>query len=152
MAEKKYVIFKLNKEEYGVDIMTVKEVSEVRETIKVPNTPQFVDGIINIRGDITPIINLKKRFNIEENNESIEGARIIVVSIKDKMVGFIVDDTSQVLSIDEKNIDPAPELIAGVDKTYIQGIGKLEDRIVIILDLEKILSENEKDLINGMDI
>ncbi|SHH00063.1 chemotaxis protein CheW [Tepidibacter thalassicus] len=152
MAEKKYVIFKLNKEEYGVDIMMVKEVSEVRETIKVPNTPHFVDGIINIRGEITPIISLKKRFNIEDNRESIEGAKIIVVSIKDKLVGFLVDDVSQVLSIDEENIDPAPGLIVDVDKAYIQGISKLEDKMIIMLDLEKVLDENEKDLIGEMDI
>lgn len=152
MAENKYVIFKLNKEEYGVDIMTVKEVSEVKETIKVPNTPYFVDGIINIRGDITPIINLKKRFNILEDEKVKEGARIIVVNIQNKLVGFLVDDASQVLAIDEKNIDPAPEIIAGVDKMYMQGIGKLEDRMIIILDLEKVLNEDEKGLINAMNI
>lgn len=152
MAENKYVIFKLNKEEYGVDIMTVKEVSEVKESIKVPNTPYFVDGIINIRGDITPIINLKKRFNILEDEKVKEGARIIVVNIQNKLVGFLVDDASQVLAIDEKNIDPAPEIIAGVDKMYMQGIGKLEDRMIIILDLEKVLNEDEKGLINAMNI
>lgn len=152
MAERKYVIFKLNKEEYGVDIMTVKEVSEVKEAIKVPNTPYFVDGIINIRGDITPIINLKKRFNIEDDEKVKDGSRIIVVSLKNKLVGFLVDDASQVLAIDEKNIDPAPELVAGADKMYVEGIGKISDRMVIILDLEKVLNEEEKGIIGSMNI
>ncbi len=150
MSERKYVIFKLNKEEYGVDIMRVKEVSEVKETTKVPNTPDFVDGVINIRGDITPIINLKKRFNLEQGALE-EGARIIVVNIKNKLVGFLVDDASQVLSMDEENIDPPPELVAGVDKMYIQGIGKLEDRMIILLDLEKVLNEEEQALINEIN-
>ncbi|KXZ40191.1 purine-binding chemotaxis protein CheW [Alkalithermobacter thermoalcaliphilus JW-YL-7 = DSM 7308] len=145
MAEKKYVIFKLNKEEYGVDIMTVKEVSEFKEATKVPNTPSFVEGIINIRGDVTPIINLKKRFNLKENEN--EASRIIVVNIKDKLVGFLVDDASQVVSIDENSIDPPPEIVSGVDKKYIQGIGKLGDKMIIILDLEKVLSEEEKEVL-----
>ncbi|OPJ56527.1 chemotaxis protein CheW [Alkalithermobacter paradoxus] len=149
MAEKKYVIFKLNKEEYGVDIMTVKEVSEFKEAVKVPNTPNFVEGIINIRGDITPIINLKKRFDIEDNKS--EMSRIIVVSIKDKLIGFLVDDASQVVSIDENSIDPPPEIISGIDKKYIEGIGKLQDKMVIILNLEKVLTEDEKEIIGNMN-
>lgn len=151
MAERKYVIFRLDKEEYGVDIMAVKEVSEIKESIRVPNTPNFIDGIINIRGDITPIINLKKRFNILDDDSIKDNSRIIIVNIKNKLVGFLVDEASQVLSIDEKNIDPTPEIIAGADRLYIQGIGKLENRMVIILDLEKVLNEDEQMVLSEMN-
>ncbi len=150
MAEKQYVIYKLAGDDYGVDIMKVKEISEYKQSIKVPKTPEFVDGIINLRGDITPIIDLKKRFNLEDKGITSD-TRIIVINIKDKQVGFIVDEASQVLRISEEDIEPAPELVAGIDKKYISGVGKLDDRIIIILDLEYILSDDEKKEIQKMD-
>ncbi len=144
--EKQYVIFKLGNEEYGVDIMNVREISEFKESVKVPNTPKFVDGIINLRGDITPIVNLKKRFELE-NTEVDSDTRIIVINIKNKQVGFLVDEASQVLRIKEEDIESAPDLVAGVDKKYIIGVGKLEEKIVLLLDLEYILTDEEKDKI-----
>lgn len=144
MAERKYVIFKIKDEEYGVDIMKVKEVSEFKKSTSIPNSPSFVDGIINLRGDITPIISLKKKFNIPVEKGYDDSSRIIVVNMNDKLVGFAVDEASQVISIDDSNIDPPPEIVAGLDRKYINGIGKLQDRIVIILDLERVLSENEQ--------
>jgi len=144
VAERKYVIFKIKDEEYGVDIMKVKEVSEFKKSTSIPNSPSFVDGIINLRGDITPIISLKKKFNIPVEKGYDDSSRIIVVNMNDKLVGFAVDEASQVISIDDSNIDPPPEIVAGLDRKYINGIGKLQDRIVIILDLERVLSENEQ--------
>ncbi|MFZ5968152.1 MAG: chemotaxis protein CheW [Bacillota bacterium] len=149
MAEKQYVIFRLDNEEYGVDIMNVKEISEFKESVKVPNTPKFVDGIINLRGDITPIINLKKRFNLAGSNAN-EDTRIIVINIQDRQVGFVVDEASQVIRISENDIEPAPEIVAGVDKKYITGVGKLKDRIVLLLDLEYILTDDEKEKIQNI--
>ncbi|TCO79358.1 chemotaxis protein CheW [Marinisporobacter balticus] len=146
MAERQYVIFKLENEAYGVDIMNVKEITEHKESVKVPNTPKFVDGIINLRGDIIPIINLRKRFNLKDITINFD-TRVIVITIKNRQVGFIVDEASQVLRISEENIEPAPELVAGVDKKYITGVGKLEDRIVLLLDLEYILTDDEKEKI-----
>ena len=144
--EKQYVIFKLGKEEYGVDIMNVKEISEFKESVKIPNTPKFIDGIINLRGDITPIINLKKRFDLDENGANSD-TRIIVIHINNKQVVFVVDEASQVIRIREEDIEPAPDLVAGVDKRYITGVGKLENKIVLLLDLEYILTDDEKDKI-----
>lgn len=141
--EKQYVIFKLGKEEYGVDIMNVKEICEFKESVKVPNTPKFIDGIINLRGDITPIVNLKKRFDLE-NTEINSNTRIIVININNKQVGFVVDEASQVLRIGEENIEPTPDVVAGVDKKYIIGVGKLDEKIVLLLDLEYILTDEEK--------
>lgn len=150
MAAKQYVIFKLGSEEYGVDIMRVKEISEFKESTKVPNSPYFVDGIINLRGEIIPIINLKKRFNIESEGINSD-TRIIVINLNEKNVGFVVDEASQVLRINDEDIDPAPEIIAGVDRQYINGVGKIDDKIVILLDLEKILSDKEKEKIEEME-
>ncbi len=150
MAESQYVIFKLGNEEYGVDIMKVKEICEFKKSTKVPNTPYFVDGIINLRGEIIPIINLKKRFKID-GNEINSDTRIIVININDRNVGFIVDAASQVLRISEDEIEKAPEIIAGVDRQYINGVGKIDDKIVILLDLEKILTEEEKEKLEEME-
>lgn len=132
--------------------MKVKEVSEVKEIVKVPNTPNFVDGIINIRGDVTPIINLKKRFHLREDIESYEVSRIIVANIAGKMIGFLVDDASHVISMEDTDIEPAPEIIAGSEKEYIEGIGKIGSRMIIILNLEEVLDENEKNSINSIEL
>lgn len=149
MAEKQYVIFRLGKEEYGVEIVNVKEICEYKESVKVPNTPGFVDGIINLRGDITPIINLKKRFHLAEGDINSD-TRIIVININNRQVGFIVDEASQVIRISEEDIEPAPDLVAGVEKKYIIGVGKLADRIILLLDLEYILTEDEKEKIHNI--
>ncbi len=142
MAEVQLVIFDLGDEEYGVDIMQVKEIVNYKEPIKVPNTPSFIEGIINLRSEIIPIINLKKRFNI--TGETIgEQTRIIVMNIDSKKVGFIVDNASEVISIATENIEPAPDIVVGVDRKYIIGIAKSDERIIIILELDKLFNEKE---------
>ena len=123
--------------------MRVKEVTEFVEVTKVPNTPHFVEGIINLRGEITPIINLKKRFSKPEETANI-AHRVLVLNLEDKLVGFMVDDASQVITMDDSQIQETPAIIAGEDKKYIEGIGKLEERMVIILDLVQVLNETEK--------
>jgi len=109
----------------------------------VPNAPVFIDGIINLRGDIIPIVNLKKRFNIPEKKVDSE-TRIIINKIKGKDIGFVVDEASQVIKIDDADIEEAPDIIKGADRQYISGVGKVEGQIVILLNLEKILSEEEQ--------
>ena len=147
--EKQYVIFKLNKEEYGVEISHVQEITEIKSITTVPNTPTFVEGIINLRGKIVPIVSIKKRFDLPQLGE-MEEQRIIIINLKEKQVGFIVDDASQVLTLDESQIENPPELIAGIDRDYIIGIGKVEEKIIVLLDLEKILSEQEQKEIEKM--
>lgn len=149
MSEKQYVIFKLGNEEYGVDIMNVKEISEFKESTHVPNAPYFVDGIINLRGEIIPIVNLKKRFKVS-SGEINSDTRIIVININDRNVGFVVDEASQVLRINDNDIDDAPEIIAGVDRQYITGVGKVGEKIIILLDLEKILTDDEKEKLGDL--
>ena len=149
MTEMQLVVFILGKEEYGVDIMQVKEIVTYKEPVKVPNTPKFVEGIINLRGEIIPIVNLKKRFNIPGEDLG-EQTRVIVMSIESKKVGFIVDDASEVITISSENVEPAPEIVAGIDRRYITGIGKVEERILIILDLDKLFSEKEQEALEAM--
>ncbi|WP_416197636.1 MAG: Purine-binding chemotaxis protein CheW [Sporanaerobacter sp.] len=152
MAEQQYVVFKLGKEEYGIDIMNVKEIGPYQESVKVPNTPDFIEGIINFRGKVIPIVNLGKRFNLKDNGITND-TRIIIINLKDKQVGFVVDEASQTVRLDDKDIDPAPDIISSVDKRYITGVGKLDEkRLLILIDLEKVLSDEEKDELVKMEL
>ena len=141
--EKQYVVFKLNEEEYGVEISHVQEITEYKTVTNVPNTPSFIEGIINLRGNIVPIVSIKKRFELSQEEASTDH-RVIIINLGSKQVGFIVDDASQVLTMNENQIENPPDLITGIDRDYIIGIGKVAEKIIILLDLEKILSENEK--------
>lgn len=150
MAEKQYVVFRLDNEEYGIGIMNVREIIPYKESISVPNTPDFLDGIINYRGNVTPVVCLKKRFNISQRVEDVN-TRIIIINLGDKQVGFIVDEASQTVKLDEKDIDPAPSIISSVDRAYIDGVGKKDERLIILIDLGKILTEGEKEELEGIE-
>lgn len=149
MAELQLVVFKLDKEEYGVDIMQVQEISPYQKLTKVPNSPAFVDGIVNLRGDVIPVVSLKKKFNLAET-EVTELTRLIVINNGTRRTGFVVDDASEVITITDNNIEEAPLMVVGNDRKYIQGVGKIDKRILIILNLHKLLTEEEENQL--MDI
>ena len=150
MAELQFVVFKLGKEEYGVNIMQVQEIGHYAEPVKVPNTPEFVEGIMNLRDNVIPVISLRKRFNIPEENinkseqDSNENRRTIIINLGDRQIAFIVDDASEVLTLDEASIQETPDIIAGVDRKYISGIGKKGNRLIIMLDLNFLFDEQEQ--------
>ncbi len=143
MAEMQFVVFKLGREEYGVNIMQVQEIGPYQEPVKVPNTPDFVEGVMNLRGNVIPVLSLKKRFNIK-GQELTENTRTIVINFGDKQIAFIVDDASEVLTLDTADIQDTPEIIGGVERKYITGIGKRGERLLIILDLSFLLDEQEQ--------
>lgn len=152
MSEKQYVVFNLNKEEFGIEIMKVKEIIPYKETTSIPNTPDFIEGVINYRGNVVPIINLKKRFNLDDA-QITDDTRIIVINLEDKEIGFIVDQASQTLRLDENEIDSTPDVIKEVDKRFISGVGKIdENRLLILLDLYNVLTDEEKTEIQDMEI
>ncbi len=150
MAELQFVVFKLGKEEYGVNIMQVQEIGHYAEPVKVPNTPEFVEGIMNLRDNVIPVISLRKRFNITEENlnkseqDTNENRRTIIINLGDRQIAFIVDDASEVLTLDEASIQETPDIISGVDRKYISGIGKKGDRLIIMLDLNFLFDEQEQ--------
>ncbi|WP_066504930.1 chemotaxis protein CheW [Abyssisolibacter fermentans] len=151
MSEKQFVVFKLGKEEYGIDIMNVKEIGPYQESVKIPNAPDFVEGIINYRGKVIPIICLKKRFNLV-SKEVDNNTRIIVINLNEKQIGFIVDEASQTIRLNDSNIDSTPDIVSSVDRKYLTGVGKLDERLIILIDLEKVLNESEKTQISKMDV
>ncbi|SFM61208.1 chemotaxis protein CheW [Methanolobus profundi] len=139
------VVFQLGGEEFGVEIMKVQEIIRMPEITQIPQSPEFVEGVINLRGRIIVVINLDKRFNLVSKEED-EHSRIIVVEIGDHVVGMIVDSVNEVLRIPASSVDPAPELVmSNVSKEYITGVGKMDDRLLILLDLGKVMGKKEVD-------
>ena len=136
------VTFSIGSEELGVDILKVIEIIRTMEITKVPKAPAFVEGVINLRGLVIPIIDLRRRFGLAEKAGDSD-TRIIVIEINGMSVGFVVDSVSEVLRIPANTVEPAPPVVAGVDSDYISGVGKLEDRLLILLDLDKLLSADD---------
>lgn len=150
MAEMQVVVFNLLGEEYCVDIMKVVEIIRMQDITKLPDAPRFVEGVINLRGKIIPVIDLKKRFNLKES-DSGEDTRIIITNADGKIVGFIVDNVTEVLRLNENDIEALDNVTVGIDKDYILGIGKLDKRMLIMLDLNKVLSRDEKESLKEME-
>ena len=139
-----FVTFEVEDEEFAIDILTVQEIIRMMQITRVPQSPPSVEGVINLRGQITPIVDLRKRFDLaarEHNNES----RIVVVEVKGRVLGFIVDRVNEVLRVDSSIVQPAPELASSVESDYVRGVGKLDDRILILLDLERLFAERDLD-------
>ena len=137
------VSFQLGSEEYGVDISQVQEIIRMVEITHVPRAPRFMEGVINLRGQLIPIIDLRTRFGMPRI-DATKSTRIIVTEIGSKRVGIVVDSVSEVLNLPIENVEEAPEMIAGVGTEYIQGVGKLNDRLIIMLDLTMVISGDEK--------
>jgi len=136
------VSFKISNEEFGIDILTVQEINRMLQITKVPNTPDFIEGVINLRGRIIPVIDLRVKLGMERKEYS-KDTRIVVVEIKNRVVGFIVDEVNEVLRIPQSITEAPPDMVGGIASDYIISIGKLEDRLLILLDLEKMLPAAE---------
>lgn len=136
------VSFNIGTEEFGVDILKVQEINRMVEITRVPRSPDFVEGIINLRGKVIPIIDLRKRFNLQITDHD-KNTRIVVVDIEGQTMGMIVDSVSEVLRIPASTIEPTPEVVTSVDSDYIRGVAKLDNRLLIYLDLAKILTGEE---------
>jgi len=141
-TELQLVTFGLGVEEFAVDILAVQEINRMMTLTRVPASPAEVEGVINLRGKIIPVIDLRKRFGLAANEHS-EQSRIVVVEVHSRVIGFIVDRVSEVLRINSKIVEPAPPMACSVDSDFIAGVGKLEDRLLILLDLQKLFNKNE---------
>ncbi len=137
------VSFSIGEEEFGVNILNVKEIIRIIEITRVPNAPGHVQGVINLRGKVVPIINMRKRLGLPDK-EMDSSTRIIVVELDSKSLGFIVDKVSEVLRIDESVTEPPPAMTTDIDTEFITGIARLDERILILLDLEKIITQKKK--------
>ncbi|RMG87875.1 MAG: purine-binding chemotaxis protein CheW [Candidatus Dadabacteria bacterium] len=137
------VTFHAGDEEFGVNILEVREINRMMEITRVPHAPGFVEGVVNLRGQVIPVVDLRKRFGLPPR-ERDRSTRIVVVELGEKVVGFIVDSVSEVLRVPERLVEPPPPIVGGVDRQYIQGVVKLDDRLLILLDLRKLLGTGEE--------
>lgn len=131
------VTFEVGEEEYAVDILSVQEINRMMELTRIPQSPPEVEGVINLRGRIIPVIDLRKRFGMTAS-ERDENSRIVVVEVQERTIGFIVDRVHEVLRIEPGIVEPAPSMVGSIDSEYISGVGKLDDRLLILLDLTKL--------------
>lgn len=153
--ETQLVAFQLSTEEYGVPIIQVEEIIRLPEITRIPNMPNFIEGVINLRGRIIPVVDLRKRFKLEEK-EKDEKSRIIIGRItvspekqEEQSVGLIVDSVTEVLRVNKEMIEPIPPTISYIDTQYLHGVVKLENRLIILLDLPKVLTELEKETLKA---
>ncbi|MCH7620603.1 MAG: chemotaxis protein CheW [Chloroflexi bacterium] len=149
--EQQLVVFDLADEGYGVDISAVREIIRLQEITHVPRTPEFVKGVINLRGKVIPVIDLRKRFGLAVEAESQDN-RIVVVDIGDQDIGVVVDAVTEVLRIPTDSVEPPASVITTADSDYLLGIAKLDSRLIVLLDLRKVLSEDEQGALSEMDL
>lgn len=147
---RQFVSFVVAGEEFGVNILTVQEIIRPIDITRVPHAPDFVEGVINLRGRILPVIDLRTRFGFPERAQD-DDTRTVVVEIGNQTVGFMADSVREVLRVDVTAIEPAPELAVGIDAGYLRGVAKLDERLLILLDLESLLSDEEAEALEGLD-
>jgi purine-binding chemotaxis protein CheW len=135
------VSFSVAAEEYGLDILRVQEIIRTQQLTRVPNLPDYVEGVINLRGKVIPVVALRRRLGLE-SVENDKNTRIVVVEVHGQTIGFIVDAVSEVLRISSDTVEPTPR-IGQVEREYISGVGKLDARLLLMLDLERLMNQEE---------
>jgi purine-binding chemotaxis protein CheW len=144
---KQYVRLLLAEDKYGIDIMDIEEILRMVDITTVPKAPSFVEGIINLRGRVIPIVDLRKKMGLMASDFT-NATRIIVVNLSGRKIGFIVDNVEDVLRVSSDVVDKAPSASTGADTKYIQGVAKTEQGMVIILDVHKVFSTGESSALN----
>ncbi len=142
--EQQLVVFELSGESYGVDISAVNTIIRMQPITHVPRAPEFVEGVINLRGSIVPVIDLRRRFGLS-NFEETKASRIVVVETESGLIGMIVDAVTETLSISFDAIEPPSSIVTSTDSRYLRGVAKTDDRLLILLDIERILSAAESE-------
>lgn len=132
------VVFKLGREEYGISILQVQEIKRMTDITRVPHTPDYITGVINLRGSVLPVIDLKKRLGLA-SQQYTDDTRIVIIKVEEVSVGMIVDAVSEVLAISLDNIEPPQTIIGNIGVNYLNGVGKLENRLLILLNMEAII-------------
>lgn len=144
MAIRQLVIFSVNDEEFGIDIEHVNIIERSLEIFKIPNTPEYIEGLVNLRGKVHTVINLRKRFNMPAKSFD-ENTKIIMVSTSSAVVGLIVDEVKEIVKLDDKDIENAPNVLEDLNKRYIDGVAKAGERVILLLNVDTVLAMDEKE-------
>ena len=147
-AASEYLTFRLSTESYGIDILKVQEIRGYDSVTRIANTPDFIKGVINLRGVIVPIVDLRLKFAVGEATYH-EFTVVIIINVLGKVIGIVVDGVSDVVALPAESIKPAPELGAALDTRYITGIGTAGDEMLILIDIEKMMGSDELQIVTG---
>jgi purine-binding chemotaxis protein CheW len=148
--EKKVIVFVLGSEEYGVEVDKVRTIERMQPMTRVPKVPAFINGVINLRGVVVPIIDLRARFGLD-HAEYNDNTRIIIVAAEEFEVGLIVDSANDVIDLDSDEIDSPPEIVGGIKAKYLNGIARIgENRLLVLLNLERVLDKSEIQQLAGI--
>ena len=147
--DQQYLTFNLAEEYYGVDILKVQEIKGYTTVTRIPNTPGYLKGVLNLRGTIVPIVDLRMKFGMG-TTEPTPFTVVVVVNVRNRVMGFLVDAVSDVLDLNAKQIQPPPELGSAVDINFVAGIGNANDRLVTLLDIDRVLTDEEVAVVSEM--
>lgn len=145
-ASREYLAFKLGQEEHGIDILKVQEIRGYENVTRIANAPDFIKGVINLRGIIVPIVDMRIKFNLGEPSYD-QFTVVIILSIANRVMGMVVDSVSDVTTLQPEQIRPAPQMGSALDTDYLIGLGTLEERMLILLDIERLMSSAEMGLV-----
>jgi purine-binding chemotaxis protein CheW len=148
MASRQLVVFTVNNEEFGVEITNVMEIIRPVEIFKIPNTPDYMEGLINLRGKVHTVFNLRKRFNLPAN-EFDENTKIIIVNINNLVTSFIADEVKEIIRVEDEDIESASGILSGFRDRFINGVAKLGNRVVLLLDLENTFRIQGEEAVSG---
>lgn len=146
-THRKLLLFRLGEEEYGIDILSVQEIRRYESVTRLVNTPEFIKGVINMRGTIVPIVDLRIKFNLPVVQYD-EFTVVVILNVAQRVIGIVVDAVSDVVSIGDDDLKPAPEFGAQVDADYLDGLATVDDRMIIVLDIESLITTPELGLID----
>ncbi len=148
MADKQYIVFKLNEEKFAASINHIASITEYASITPLPNGPAYIDGLLNLRGDIIPVVNLKKRFKMTE--QKMNEKRILIARKGDLQIGFLVDDASQSMTVEESLVMAPPKIAIKRDNAYISEVCVHNNELIIVIDLDKVLSDEEIEEITSL--
>lgn len=149
MAIQQLVKFYIADEAFGISIKQIFQILKPQEVFKVPNTPPFIEGLINLRGKVMTVFNLRKRFNLPDK-ENDEDTKILVIRMDEYLLGFTVDSVSEIVRVQEEDIVETPPTLTNFDKRFLSGVAKVEEKLVLLLNLEKILTPDEENRVKEM--
>ncbi|HOK42927.1 MAG TPA: chemotaxis protein CheW [Thermoclostridium caenicola] len=142
MAVQQLVKFSVADQNFGISINQIYQIIKPQEVFKVPNTPPFIEGLINLRGRVLTVFNLRKRFNLPEKAND-ENTKVLIVNMDDMLLGFTVDNVTEIVRINDEDIEETPPTLKDFDHRFLSGVGKLGDKLILLLDLRKVLTPDE---------
>jgi purine-binding chemotaxis protein CheW len=142
MSTRKYAVFMINEEEFGIEIERISIIERMLEIYKIPNTPEYVEGLTNLRGKVLTVFNLRKRFHLP-CPEFTDDTKVIIASAQDSVIGLIVDGVREIVKAEEDQFEPMPKALSGIRDKFLKGTVKLGDRLILILDVDKVITEED---------